>query len=41
MRIASYWVGNFIYDYFTYCIISAIAIGFCFAFDIQDFIGTQ
>ena len=41
MRIASYWVGNFIYDYLTYCIIASIAIGFCFAFDIQDFIGTE
>ena len=40
MRAGAYWLGNFIYDYVTYSLIAAYAIGWCFALDITTFIGT-
>ena len=40
MRTGAYWLGNFIYDYITYCLVAAYAIGWCFALDIKTFIGS-
>ena len=34
MNIASYWIGNFIYDFFLYSIVVGFSIGMCYALEI-------
>ena len=41
MNIGSYWIGNYIYDYFLYCIVAGFAIGMCIALDITAFVGSD
>lgn len=39
MNIYSYWLGNFIFDYFMYLLLAAFAVGMCLALGVDSFIG--
>ena len=39
MNIYSYWIGNFIYDYFLYAIVAGFTGTMCMVFDIQSLTG--
>ena len=38
MNIYSYWIGNFIYDYFMYLIVAVFTACMCSVFNIQSLI---
>ena len=41
MNIASYWIGNFIYDYILFLVIAVFALGMCHALKISALIETD
>ena len=38
MNIASYWLGNFIFDYLFFIILAGFSLAMCFAFEIKSLI---
>lgn len=38
MKIASYWFGNFVFDYFMYLMVAMLAAGLCIVFEIKSMV---
>ena len=41
MKSSAFWLGNFVFDFLSYFLLSAIIIALCFAFGFSSFVGTQ
>ena len=38
MNVASYWIGNYLYDLLLYGIVVGFSVGMCYALDVEAFL---